>query len=214
MTAVDFLINSIKIFSSDYESFELSTMEPNCHGLALSEFQLGLLYAKYWPELTAELPDGSSEFKKRFTLYHMKNKDHCLEKAVECFDKAYEYFKKVNHLKGMHLAQKNKLPVYSQDPEFADYRELITKHIKQDEEKFKTYAQEIGTQYSCYIERDQGEEISVVSELVLEREIKNLFPIPIGKLQEKKINELPESEQEKARNEHKFVEKLRKEDGE
>jgi len=44
----------------------LSTIEPNCHGLALAEFQLGLIYSKYWSELTEELPEKDSEFKKRF----------------------------------------------------------------------------------------------------------------------------------------------------
>lgn len=126
----------------------------------------------------------------------MKDKENCLEKAVECFDKAYEFFKKVNHLKGMHLSQLHKLPVYNQDSSMSDYRELIAKHIKQDEEKFNRYVEEIGTQHSSYIERDQGAEISVMTELVLEREAKNLFPIPIGKMQEMKIKELPPREAE------------------
>ena len=53
-----------------------------------------------------------------------------------------------------------------------------------------------------------------MTELVLEREAKNLFPIPIGKLQEKKIKALPPKEAELARNEHKFVEKIREQDDE
>jgi len=51
-----------------------------------------------------------------------------------------------------------------------------------------------------------------MTELVLEREAKNLFPIPIGKMKEKKIKELPPQEAEQAKNEHKFFEKMRQQD--
>ena len=54
----------------------------------------------------------------------------------------------------MYLAQKHKLPVYNSDEEFAQYRELIEKHIKHDEEKFMNYVNDVGTQHSCYIERE------------------------------------------------------------
>ena len=165
--AIDAVLNAIKIFSADCDSSLVSAVEPNCHGLALAEFQLGCLYEHYWPELVSKLPKGKSEFAVRFAKMHMKDKEYCFVRAKECFDRAFEFFKKLNHLKGMYLSQKHKLAVYSTD--YAQYRQLIEKQVKECGDKCAAYAKEVGLSSSCYIEREQGEEISVMTELVLER---------------------------------------------
>ena len=117
----------------------MSAIEPNCHGLALAEFQLGCLYEKYWCELVEKLPIENSEFKTRFEKFHMKDKEYCFSKAKEHFDTAFEFFKKVNHLKGMYLSQKHKLAVYATT--YVQYRQLIEVQVNECQKKYTEYVQ-------------------------------------------------------------------------
>lgn len=70
------------------------------YGIALQSFQIGFLYKKYAKELCSkEAKDLASENQKLFDT-----PEQCYKHANLSFRRAYENFKKINHLKGQSMS--------------------------------------------------------------------------------------------------------------
>ena len=85
-------------------------------------------------------------------------------------EKAFDNFAKINHLAGMYLSKKHLKEVISLlhigEEEF-DVTEL-EKQVEAHQTRFYLYVKEFGLEHSeCSISRKQGEEESLLSELVL-----------------------------------------------
>jgi len=93
--------------------------------------------------------------------------------AIEHFENAYEYFQPYNHLKGMYLAKKHIFHM-------SDMKEILVDEVKHLRDEYKKYWVDVGLIHSVYIPREHGDEISLLTELVLDchEEAVNLFPVP------------------------------------
>jgi len=135
--------------------------------MALAEFQLGHLYEKHMVTLTVHEESKDQMFNERFKDYAMDNEETCFKKAYGCFKRAYESFEKMNHLKGMYLAQKRMKEVCSLKE--VEHREAIQKQIDEDHEKYLRYVKENGLGSSLYIPRELPDDISIMTDLALDR---------------------------------------------
>jgi len=142
--------------------------------MALAEFQLGHLYEKHVVSLTTHYESEDQKFNERFKDHKMENEVICFQKAYGCFERAYDSFKKINHLKGMYLAQKRMKEVCSLKE--VKHREAIQKQIDEDHDKYLKYVKENGLGSSLYIPRELEDDISIMTDLSLDRFEQNLFP--------------------------------------
>ena len=107
----------------------------------------------------------------------LENKDKGFEIALKHYEKAYSHFKKVNHLFGVYLSMKHITLTYdsyvassshatSSKQTFEELSEETRKKAQYDEERFREYIETTKRERSPYIERVHGEEISLLTEIV------------------------------------------------
>jgi len=96
------------------------------------------------------------------------------EQARKYFEKAFEDFAQLGHLKGMYLAKKHLQTVLSVQEGLAL---KLDDQVKETRQKYRDYVYEYGLNQSCSLQREQGDEISLLTELVIYRNNKNLYPV-------------------------------------
>ena len=93
----------------------------------------------------------------------------CIEKAIGYFDGAYRGFEKNHHLKGMHLAKKSKLNLLFLVDSRAEETLKTVMDVGKLQKSYRNYRTDVGLDNSCYIPREHGEDVSLLTELVLQQ---------------------------------------------
>ena len=104
------------------------------------------------------------------------DKENCVRKAVIHFEEAFKGFKVHHHLKGMYLSKKNSLNQMREVDSFAEQKKKTQKEVDNLRAEYMKYWKEVGLDNSCYIPREHGDEISLLTELVLDAKVEDIFP--------------------------------------
>ena len=88
------------------------------------------------------------------------------------FSDAYRRFEKLHHLIGKYLCKLHEMEITA-DPSRKEGLPLEVKKLKR---QYKDYVREVGLAKTCHIPREQGNVISLLSEIVDQVDKKALFP--------------------------------------
>lgn len=134
------------------------------YGMALSNFTLAYLYDKFSQALSDE---RVSQIEKYENLCFGEERG-AKSKANEHYALAFELFKNQNHIFGAYLSKKGELDTYTSYDDDDDNEDLDKLKIDayKWQEKFSKYQAKNGVENSNYIIREQGEEISLMAEIV------------------------------------------------
>ena len=134
------------------------------YGMALCNFTLAYLYDKFSQALSDE---RVSQIEKYESLCFGEERG-AKSKANEHYAIAFELFKNQNHIFGAYLSKKGEFETYTSYDDDDDNEDLEQLKIDQFkwQEKFTKYQNKYGAENSNYIIREQGEEISLMAEIV------------------------------------------------
>ena len=98
--------------------------------------------------------------------------------AMNYYAEAYKQFRNTRHLVGMYLSKLRETECLSASTskENSHLKAKAQKKVKNLTEKLQSYAQTSGVDYCCFILREQGEDISLMSEIVNGQQFSPLFP--------------------------------------
>ena len=160
-------IESAKNALSIYLQSESNTMGQNVYGIALQNFQLGYLFETYAETLCSEYVRKASydDLLESVEEYHTKAKKH--------FNVAHNNFKKINHIKGQSMALLHESNLIKNDD---DMKARILRKVDVLDQKYEQYVGRFGTDTCCHVPREQGEVVSLLTEIVYSNVITNMFP--------------------------------------
>ena len=119
----------------------------------------------------------------------------CRKEARSHFQTAYDLFLQINHIKGQHLAIKSICILLESLVEvkigIMKEREELRHQEHSLRIQFEAYCKDIGIENSCYIQREQGDEISLMSEIVKSNVKKDMFKREMAKMLDKKTTPQP-----------------------
>lgn len=101
----------------------------------------------------------------------------CNTKAKDFYRDAYEEFKEAGHLMGKYLSKVGEKRNYCVDEDESDDElDQLQSQISELVKKVEEYQRDVGFEHSCFIPREHGEEISLMSEIVFRQQHAPLFP--------------------------------------
>jgi len=77
----------------------------------------------------------------------------------------------VNHLKGVYLSKKHMQPLAP-----IEARAAVSTEVERARHEYRKYVNEHGLSKSCSIQREHGDEISLMTEIVLKSSDKDMYP--------------------------------------
>lgn len=145
--------------------------------MAICYFTLGYIYATFSKSLSSkQVAEKVSPSPDADVNQYGKSCDQCnnIEKARGYFMKAYESFDKVNHHVGKYLSIKQFVKIGNRNKEEHDRKERELNDLLHN---LQEYHRQYNIGSSCFNYREQGEEISLMTELVLlVKDHESLFP--------------------------------------
>ena len=98
----------------------------NYYGIALSNFTLGYIHYRFADELCDSRVSGNAEYEQ----YFFGDAQQCFTIAMDYYKKAYQNFKKMNHLMGMFMSKAREVEQMKDDGDEESHRIINKKQKK------------------------------------------------------------------------------------
>ena len=138
----------------------------------MCNYSLGYIYENF----AQALSDKRCFENEDYTEYMLGNSDLCKEKAMDYYQDAFIYFRKVNHVVGKYLSKHGRRRNID---EYSSINSVVNELKSEENDQFvkmQDYGKEFGFEQSCFIAREHGDGISLMAEIVESEPWCKLFP--------------------------------------
>ena len=174
--AIESAQNALDIYKAEDE--EMMELEPNHYGIALAQYNLGYIYDHFGEHMA----DSRVKHLTRYGAFVQSDYQANCAKASEHYRLAAESFQIVQHKMGDYLSRKHQLETLSKSQSGIGGK--LIKHSttmlwnKVDSlcSAVQEYFRQAGCESTCWIPRESGDDVSLLTEIVASLQKTPLFP--------------------------------------
>lgn len=159
-TAIANLLNALEIFKAKQPA---ASQSANHYGIGLTYFTIGYAYMRFSRELCKTSEYGELCEPSHLSLL-VDTEQKGRDEARKQFKLAYKSFEAVGHLLGMYRCKNHELALLPA----GHSSESVLRQLEESERLVDDYERTEGFKNSCFIPRDRGHDISLMSEIVFQ----------------------------------------------